>query len=298
IDKIFQSEDLISLKCSLPKDFNDPYELFLTIDFNKRPDVLAFYSDAIGKIPQVPTTCFSLSPSVIPMWAHYAQNLEGFTIAFDEEKLIAHFPESGFGDVDYLDKPDGKVESLLYQAFTRGKPRHMHFFQTAVFSAAYYTKATCWSYEEERRMVISHEETTQVNEMILINIPNDCATALICGPRATEETKKALKDKAAHIGCDYLEMKIGKSSATPFFINSSNIPYVSEKSELRRATVYCKTCHEPLSTESELCSWCQITKTHKMHAAARNPYRLLENYGLLDSYIQSVLEIDKRIARK
>lgn len=30
IDKVFQT-DGVTLRCSLPKDFNDPYELFLTL---------------------------------------------------------------------------------------------------------------------------------------------------------------------------------------------------------------------------------------------------------------------------
>src|SRR6202051_1411211 len=100
IDKVFQL-DSVTLKCSLPKDFNDPYELFLTIDFNQEPDLLAFYADAIGEIPQSPTTCFSRSPAVIPMWAHYAQNHEGFVIEVSEEKLCEMLPEIACGDVSY-----------------------------------------------------------------------------------------------------------------------------------------------------------------------------------------------------
>ncbi len=69
IDLIFSNKNEISFKCSYPKDFNDPYELFLAISYSQAPDLLAFYSNAIGDIPQLPTTCFSMSPSVVPMWA-------------------------------------------------------------------------------------------------------------------------------------------------------------------------------------------------------------------------------------
>jgi hypothetical protein len=75
LNNVLASAEQVTLKCSYPKDFNDPYELFLTINFNEKPDALAFYSEVIGDLPQLPTTCFSRSPSVIPMWAHYAQNL-------------------------------------------------------------------------------------------------------------------------------------------------------------------------------------------------------------------------------
>jgi hypothetical protein len=105
IGKVLGDSQQVTLKCSYPKDFNDPYELFLTINFNESPELLAFYSDVIGELPQIPTTCFSRSPLVIPMWAHYAQNHEGFAIEFDEAELMKHFPESGFGDVDYQDAP-------------------------------------------------------------------------------------------------------------------------------------------------------------------------------------------------
>ena len=43
LDKVFGSRDLVTLKCSHPKDFNDPYELFLTINFNESPEMLAFF---------------------------------------------------------------------------------------------------------------------------------------------------------------------------------------------------------------------------------------------------------------
>jgi hypothetical protein len=61
INNIFNLPEQVTLKCSLPKDFNDPYELFLTIDFNEEPDALAFYADAVGDLAQLPTTCFSRS---------------------------------------------------------------------------------------------------------------------------------------------------------------------------------------------------------------------------------------------
>ena len=87
IDYVFESNDTCTIKCSFPKDFNDPYELFLTIDYNQPPDVLAFYKEVIGNIRQLPVTCFSKSPEVLPMWAHYSDNQQGFVVEFDEDLL-------------------------------------------------------------------------------------------------------------------------------------------------------------------------------------------------------------------
>src|SRR5690554_4891940 len=89
--KVFERRNYLTLKCSHPKDFNDPYELFLTIDFRVRAEVLAFYADVIGKMPQHPVTCFSRTPANIPMWAHYADNLSGVVLEFDETALASEF---------------------------------------------------------------------------------------------------------------------------------------------------------------------------------------------------------------
>lgn len=99
ITHIFSELDKATVKFSLPMEFNDPFELFLTIDFNRNPEELAFYLDLIGDGMQFPTTCFSTSPVVVPMWAHYAQNSQGFVIEFSENKLKGAYPDARFGNV-------------------------------------------------------------------------------------------------------------------------------------------------------------------------------------------------------
>jgi hypothetical protein len=42
------SHDGATLKFSLPSEFNDPFELFLTVDHNSPPATLAFYDEVIG----------------------------------------------------------------------------------------------------------------------------------------------------------------------------------------------------------------------------------------------------------
>jgi len=288
VQKVFALDKQVTLKCSYPKDFNDPYELFLTVDFNEQPDILAFYADAVGELPQLPTTCFSLSPSVVPMWAHYAQNLEGFVIEFDEEKLAGYFPESGFGDVDYQDVSDAGLTDMLYRASEIGKPRYVYLLRKGVFSAAYYTKATCWNYEQERRMILPDSETRKVDNIILMDVPNDCVTALISGPRSSGETITALRAKATEIGCNYFEIKIGRTSTAPFFINSSGNPFSFDGTNIAPSIDYCASCKEPIPNNSEECSWCRIEDTHKTDAAKRNPYRMYAQFGVLESYIKSM----------
>jgi hypothetical protein len=283
----------VTLKCSLPKDFNDPYELFLTIDFDEEPDALAFYADAVGDLAQLPTTCFSRSPDVIPMWAHYAENHKGFALEFSEPSLVEAFPESSFQDVIYADAPSEDLTDMLYRAFRIGKYRYVYFLRQGVYHAAYFTKATCWGYEKERRMVAAETEVRKVSGILLLDAPVNSISSIIVGSRATDETKEALLKKSQEIGCNYYEIKIGKSSAKPYFVDSGGHSHVFSDQELRPASSACEECLEPLPAKSleGRCSWCQIDDQLRHYAASRNPYRMLDRAGLLESYIEGMDQI-------
>lgn len=294
LDKVIGADDYFTFKCSYPKDFNDPYELFLTINFEDSPEALALYTDVIGKLPQLPTTCFSRSPAVIPMWAHYAQNLQGFAIEIDELKLKTFFPESGMGNIDYRDSANNDLNVTLKRAYEIGKPRYFHMLSTGVFNAAYYTKATCWSYEQERRMLVKQTETRCIDNLILLDVPNECITSLICGPRSSPETKNALREKANQLSCEYYELKIGKTSAIPFFVNLKGESFAFNGTSIEYSTNPCELCMEPLFTTVKLCSWCQINDSHNNEAMMRNTYRMLDRYELLSNYIQGMQDIDRK----
>ncbi len=48
LDLVFAREGFCGVKCSLPKDYNDPYELFLGMDLSIPPEHLAFCHDVIS----------------------------------------------------------------------------------------------------------------------------------------------------------------------------------------------------------------------------------------------------------
>lgn len=167
----FKEAGMCSFKCSYPKDFNDPYELFLTVDFQQSPEMLATYRDAIGELPQLPTTCFSKSPGVIPMWAHYAHSHRGIVLEFNETAFTKYFPEVGFDDVDYLDSARKDLLDMLARACHIGKPRYYYLLRKGVSSAAYYTKHTHWSYEQERRLVAGSNDVKRIGDLMLLEFP-------------------------------------------------------------------------------------------------------------------------------
>lgn len=294
IEKVFADPDHVTLKCSLPKDFNDPYELFLTVDLNQEADVMAFYAECIGDLPQLPTTCFSRSPLVVPMWAHYAKNSTGFAVEFDEEMLSNHFSESNFDNVDYRDTANEALTEMLYRASGIGKPRHVYLLQRWVIRAAYYTKTKCWDYEQERRMVTGKNEVRAVGDLLLLDVPKDCIKTIIIGPQAKAETVEKLKEKAKKLECDYFQLTIGKSSALPFLIDLDGKPHIFKDNQILPSVNHCNSCQEPIISLRKLCAWCQIDESHANLAAQRNPFRLYQSMGMLESYIEGMDNISRR----
>jgi Protein of unknown function (DUF2971) len=294
VDKAFSMAGKCTLRCSYPNDFNDPYELFLTIDYNQRPDVLAFYRETIGKIPQYPTTCFSKSPDVVPMWAHYAFNHQGFVIEIEEEKLSAAFPEVRIEGIDYRDTPNEQIAEFLYRANVTCKPRHIYFLQEAVINAAYFTKSTLWSYEQEVRMVAHDDDVDNINGLMFSRIPVECVTALIVGHKATDKNKLDIAAISEQLGCSYYEMIVGRSSSKPYFISPNQTVHSFVDGVITTTDNICKICKEPITKEHTHCPWCSVSQSHEVKAAERNSFRRLSELGMLDKYCKDMEQISKR----
>jgi len=284
------SDSGATLKFSLPKDFNDPYELFLTVDFKAEPGALACYQEVIGSLPQLPTTCFSSSPVISPMWAHYGLNVTGFVVEFNEDRLREHFPEAQFGDLTYRDAADDGLTEMLYRVHMIKKPRYTYLLQRGVFHAAYYTKTSTWSYELERRMIVEESDVRASSSLLLLDIPLDCVTAIIAGARTDPALVDALKQRAHNFGCVFYQINIGTTHVEPFFRGEDRAPHVFNGEAIVPAANSCAKCNEPLESDLERCSWCQITDEHRIEAAAGNPYRMLAGIGKLDDYIKSMDE--------
>jgi hypothetical protein len=286
LDFALQRDKYISLKCSYPKDYNDPYELFLAINPGEDPQLLAFYLDTVQQIDQKPTSCFSKRPDVTPMWAHYANNLTGFVVEFDEDKLKQHITDAIIDDVSYRDTPDPRISDSLHLAFGTCKPRHTMFFSQGVHYVAYFNKNTCWSYEMERRLVIEDSDIECQGDSMLVYVPVNCISSIIVGPRADKEKIEISKVVANEIGCKHYQMIIGKSSSTPYFINEKKQSFTYQENNIEKCISICKVCHEPIADMSIKCSWCSINSLHRKEAAGRNPMRAYASAGLLDDYIE------------
>ena len=288
VDVVFTEDSQVTLKFSKPKDFNDPYELFLATDFGRDPEMLACYAEAIGDLPQFPTTCFSRSPIVIPMWAHYAYNHSGFVIELSEEAIREEFEETRFDNVNYKDGPSHDFSGLVAKVLRIGKPRYTYFLQGAVVNAAYFTKSTCWAYEQERRMVVGNGDVLTLGDLMLMKFPGKCVSSIICGARATLETKAKLEEIAHIISADFYELRIGRTSAVPYLVDRMGKVHSFTDAEIAPCKNSCDSCSEPIEENEEECVWCQITDDTKREVAIRNPYRIIDSYGGLEDYIEQM----------
>lgn len=287
--RFLQEDGTCSLKLSYLKDYNDPFEFFLTINYDQSSEVLAFYNEIISMVTQQPVTCFSKSPLSTPMWAHYASNSEGFAIQINEQGLAEWIISekkafATFGDIDYQDNPH-ELQEILDRAFYISKPRHIGWLRDAVASAAYFTKQTCWSYEMERRLIVSKDVVTSINENLsLLYFPAKFVTAIIAGAKTSNETRTKLIEISNEIGCQYYEKRIGRSTTTPFFINKNNETYTFQSGHLQHHSSSCDNCLEPSSTK--VCAWCNITPQDETNAAVRNSFRMLHSAGILEQYLE------------
>lgn len=298
-DRLMMDEAHVGIKFSHLKDYNDPYEFFLIINYDRTPDELAFYSEMINMVVKQPATCFARSPVITPMWAHYAGNSSGFAIEINEESLLDHLQELGFGDhsviedVRYQDGPDD-INDLLERACYIGKPRYIYFLQSYIRHSAYLRKQTCWSYEQERRLITDEQALTKVNDwLMLLPVPINCVTSFIVGKNANEPLKEKIRQLANQAQARYFEMVFGRTTTEPFMLLNGHQSHIFMDGEIVPASSACQKCMEPIGTSEKICSWCSITDDHRRNAAFSNSFRMLNDAGILQSYLSTIQRIGR-----
>jgi hypothetical protein len=167
--------------------------------------------------------------------------------------------------------------------------------QQAAFGSAYFTKNKCWSYESERRLLVKDNDVRKMKDRMILFIPTKCITAIIVGPQAEEKLRNRCRKICKSISCEYFEMKIGKSSIMPFFINAKKKTFLFNGHILAEAQNYCGHCGEPIENKGvDECSWCTIDEALQIEATQKNPLRMLDRFGLLEEYIKGFEEIEKK----
>lgn len=294
IESVFVREGFVGVKCSFPQDYNDPFELFLGIDMDQGSDLLATYKEVVQEIPSLLTTCFSRSPVVAPMWAHYGNNHHGFVVGFDSVAMESHFKDLIVRDIAYRDSPSEDLSKIAMMAARRCKPRDAMALRDAVYYNGYFSKYSEWSYEQEARAINLDDYVEDVNGNRILYIPASCITDVICGNNADQKVRETLLEFSDALQANFYIEKIGRSYPRPFLISAMQNTQVFAEGEIRDPIAVCTECSEPLKSESNLCPWCSIDENDESIAASVNSFRIHDGHGLLQQYFENYPRADRK----
>lgn len=170
-----------TLKFSNPRNFNDPLDYYPTIPKTGFGKFVRRINNEIGKgkkpyklnhantqqhlvnlrseqfrekyTSQMCISCFSKSPFILPMWAHYADNHKGVVIEFTYEETLEIRKELIFS------QPNKPISTLipLEVIYSNNRPPLFDEYgktnsETTGVNACL-TKAKTWEYEQELRVV-------------------------------------------------------------------------------------------------------------------------------------------------
>lgn len=287
VEHVFARDGHVGVKCSLPQDYNDPFELFLGVDLDQGSDLLATYKEVVQNIPSLLTTCFSRSPVVAPMWAHYAENHEGFLIGFETAAMEDHFGDLMVRDITYRDGPSEDLVQFARMAAFRCKPRDGMALRDAVFYHGYFSKYSEWGYEQEARIINLEDYVEDVKGNKILHIPASCVSEIICGNKASGDVVAALSEFAGELEADFYVEKIGLSYPKPYLVTETDDVRVFADGAISSPVAVCGECAEPLKERGTLCPWCAIGEDDEEIAASTNPFRILDGHGLLEGYLES-----------
>lgn len=296
---MFKADGFFSLKFSKLENFNDPYEFFLTIDYNISSEKLATYNEMISMQLTYLATCFSKTPINTPMWAHYADDFQGYSLEINENHLTDYLKNINknpiFDDITYRNKASEYLNERLQYASIRCKPRDIYLFERAILHEAYFVKQKCWKYEQERRLILP-KNNFEIDSHGILWCPMNIINSVIVGYRASEELKTYLKTLSKNFNINYYEINPSKINLQPFMIDENKDTYrFNSKKKIKKVKYFCPNCNEPIKHFQTLCPWCSITEYDKQEAQIKNAFRILHSAGLLDSYIKQMDNITEAL---
>ncbi len=163
------------IKVATIEDLNDPFELNAAKQPDKRMRRVfrGFKGDMHAKFGLI---CFSKVWSNPVMWSHYADKHKGICLGFD-------VPEDYLIKVEYVDS------RIAIEFDDESKENINSNFVQKLFS----TKFIDWSYEKEKRMFVTLEETDEESENYFYPFGDDLVLReVILGSRSTSSVKEIL----------------------------------------------------------------------------------------------------------
>lgn len=194
------------MRFTQPKEFNDPFELSDTVNAlvgrDTNPVEAALNASKIGKSildtmgqvigsglqgyfsDQWGVLTLTEEPDNLLMWAHYADDHQGFVIEFD-------------GGHPFFDRRQTdeerfrRLHKVTYSEVRRSSPLKEYNAMDALLR-----KSVEWEYEHEWRMIVPLDESDEKIEapvpIHLFSVPPECITGLILGCRTSEVDRSRL----------------------------------------------------------------------------------------------------------
>lgn len=280
-----------TIKISTLKEYNDPYEQFLTIDFSQDPSDIAQYKEAIRNEVDCFVSCFSKSPDIPPMWAHYANNMTGIVLEIDEGYLHDAISSDNnesliqFSDIEYRETPNPDLQRAIMLAQTTCDRRNYFRQQSAIRYAMYFYKTSSWQYENERRLLLdpnikyTPKKIGQGNTINLLELTSECITSIIY----SDESNLTLEDRALlellknKNRIQIYQAKVDKAVMRPYFVDDSLEAYqfIDNKFQVIRS---CCKCNAPHNNRDDMCPDCAISEEDEIKAYFANPNNIYKKY--------------------
>lgn len=149
--------------------------------------------------------CFTLNHESILMWSHYAEKHYGMVIEIETDQLKRDSDlSSGVFDVRYRTSPP------LMRALERDEQ-----VASSQMIEVMRTKAICWSYEEEMRMLLPLQVERKPAEQLYLSFDPLCIKRVIvgCYDHPDEHTYKMIDDMADQV--DYKHVRFQRAYIHP-----------------------------------------------------------------------------------
>jgi len=185
----------ISYDKSSPEDILDKFIKFQTKDFK---GVIKIVWDDWNE--KMGIACFSESPGVIQMWAHYTDNHKGIVVGIDESEFVKN--RDDLFTVRYRD------EMVLFPV--TGVPEILDQHVKKYIPEVVRRKESNWSYEKEIRIYTDLDEKDKDDNYYYKKIPASSIKEIYLGLRSDETTKliaECIKKRE-----EYKHLKIYKMS--------------------------------------------------------------------------------------
>ncbi|WP_370554224.1 DUF2971 domain-containing protein [Edwardsiella tarda] len=142
--------------------------------------------------------CFSKNATNQLLWSHYSQRHTGYCIRYKRDTLLESLNLHSHGDVIYNDDPIDLLTEVTDKMNLANK--------------VIYRKASCWSYEDEVRLIHADISENPSDKYRVCEYPNDAIDCIILGYNFDMSRLDELKEKTSNDNIIFKKIERSKNS--------------------------------------------------------------------------------------